>query len=129
MDKELLWKRYELNVNTYLKYLDFVLKINLFYYGITGALLSFYFAKSGNNSVIEYSLVLPIIFSLGIIALCIFASKALRFSKEDIEWLAEQLDFNYLIRIDALIYLVYATAMFSLITSLGLGYILASCSL
>lgn len=130
-DKELLWKRYELSISAYLKYLDFVLRLNLFYYGITGALVSFYFTKNGNNTLIEYSLILPIVFSIGIIALCVFASKTLKVSKEEIDWLAhkDQLNLNYGIRIDALIYIVNATAIFALITAIGLSYILISCNL
>jgi hypothetical protein len=127
-DKEQLWKRYELSINTYLKYLDFVLKLNLFYYGITGALVSFYFAKSNNNTLIEYALILPIIFSIGIIALCVFASKTLNVSKKEIDWLThkDQLNLNYVTRIDALIYLVHATAVFAALVAMGIGYILAS---
>jgi hypothetical protein len=108
-----------------------VLKLNLFYYGITGALVSFYFAKSNNNTLIEYALILPIIFSIGIIALCVFASKTLNVSKKEIDWLAhkDQLNLNYVTRIDALIYLVNATAVFAALVAMGIGYILTSCNL
>lgn len=43
-DRELLWKQYQLNIELYRTYLDLALKLNLFYYAITGAIVSFYFA-------------------------------------------------------------------------------------
>jgi hypothetical protein len=79
-EKQLLWNRYSIHIDLYQKYMDIVLKINLFYYGITGALLSFYFSNNGNNSTIEYGLILPILFSFGLIFLFAFADKSLSVS-------------------------------------------------
>lgn len=128
-DQDLLWKRYELSVSNYTKYLDFVLRLNLFYYGITGAIVSFYFSKSSNNEIIEYSLLLPIIFSFGLFLLGCFGSKALTVSKDEIDWLVEQLSLNYYVRIDGLIYLVRASAFFSILTMISLLYVFFSSAL
>ncbi|MCG9786826.1 hypothetical protein L1D61_06660 [Vibrio mediterranei] len=128
-EKELLWKRYELNVNNYTKYLDFVLRLNLFYYGITGAIVSFYFSHNANGSVMEYSLLLPIFFSVGVFFLSIFGHGALKVSMKEIEWLTSQLSLNYYVRIDALLYIVKASAIFSGIVILSLGYVLCSSTL
>ena len=41
MDKDILWKQFSLYVDLYKFYMDITMKVNLFYYGITGAILSF----------------------------------------------------------------------------------------
>ena len=40
---DLLWKQFALNVDVYKFYLDLVIKINVFHYAITGAIISYYF--------------------------------------------------------------------------------------
>ena len=52
------WKNFELSVNLLKTYLDLAIKLNLFHYAITGAILSFYFSKE-NTAVFIYSLILP----------------------------------------------------------------------
>lgn len=128
-NRELLWKRYELSVLNYTKYLDFVIRLNLFYYGITGAIVSFYFSKNANNELIEYSLMLPIIFSFGLFLLSVFGSKALVVAKEEIDWLVKKLGLNYYVKIDGLIYLVRASAAFSILTMFALLYVFFSSAL
>jgi len=63
--KELLWKQYSLHVDLYKFYTDMVIKINIFYYAITGALLSFYFSNP-DKPFLKWSLLLPIIMSLAL---------------------------------------------------------------
>jgi amino acid transporter len=62
-NRELLWKQYELNVDLYKSYLDLAIKMNIFYYAITGAILSFYFAHPDEN-LVKWSLALPLIMSI-----------------------------------------------------------------
>lgn len=71
-DRQLLWNRYEMHIDLYKKYLDVVLKANFFYYGITGAILSFYFSQNGNAGLIEYSLIMPILFGVGFVVIFTF---------------------------------------------------------
>lgn len=61
-DRELLWKQYQLNIELYRTYLDLALKLNLFYYAITGAIVSFYFAHP-EDPLTKFSLVLPTVMS------------------------------------------------------------------
>jgi hypothetical protein len=39
---ELLWRQYALSVDLYKFYMDLVVKFNVFYYAVTGAILSFF---------------------------------------------------------------------------------------
>lgn len=64
-DRELLWKQYQLNVDLYRSYLELAIKINVFYYAITGAILSYYFAHP-DVPLVKWSLVLPLLMSIAL---------------------------------------------------------------
>lgn len=40
---EILWKQYALHVDLYKFYLDLGVKVNAFYYAVTGSILTYYF--------------------------------------------------------------------------------------
>ncbi len=64
MDKqELLWRQYSQNVELYKFYMEIVIKFNIFYYAVTGAIVSFFF-KNSTISNIKYSLLFPILMSI-----------------------------------------------------------------
>ena len=71
MDPKLLWDEYKLQVETYRFYLELVIKINLFFYAITGGILSFYFA-SVNKEQVQLALVLPLVMSVLLFAFFLF---------------------------------------------------------
>jgi len=60
--RELLWKQYELHVSLYKFYLDLAIKLNIFFYAVTGGLLSFYFSHA-NDGAVRWSLALPAVMS------------------------------------------------------------------
>jgi predicted RNA binding protein YcfA (HicA-like mRNA interferase family) len=62
--RETLLKQYQTHVDLYKHYIDLTLKVNIFYYAITGAILSFYFTRSHDNNIIRYSLLLLLLMSL-----------------------------------------------------------------
>lgn len=65
---EIKWNDFKLNVELHQAYLELALKFNLFYYAITGAILSFYFTRT-DVPMAKYALGLPIVLSF---ALAIF---------------------------------------------------------
>ena len=42
-ERDLLWKRYEIEIDLYKHYLELTVKFNVFYYAATGGILSLYF--------------------------------------------------------------------------------------
>ncbi len=61
--RDLLWKQYELHVGLYKFYLDLAIRMNIFYYAVTGAILSFYFSHMDEGAA-RFSLVLPALMSV-----------------------------------------------------------------
>lgn len=63
MDKaEALWRQYSTNIDLYKHYLKISIEFNVFYYAITGAILSFYL-KNADAPMLKWSLVLPLAMS------------------------------------------------------------------
>ncbi len=62
---ELKWNDFKQAVEIHRSYLDLALKVNLFYYAITGAILSFYFTHT-HVPMAKYALGLPIVLSLAL---------------------------------------------------------------
>jgi len=89
-DKEILWKQYAQNVDLYKFYLDLVVKMNVFYYGITGAILTYYFGHS-SDPLSRFALLLPIIFSLAISAIFLYGSVLLRVARAELFRIRDQL--------------------------------------
>lgn len=65
VEESIKWKDFEMSVELHKFYVDFVVKLNLFYYAVTGAILSFHFSK-GSPDVSILALLLPILLSLAL---------------------------------------------------------------
>lgn len=64
MDKrELLWNQYQQNIDLYKFYMDLTVKFNIFFYAVTGAIVSYVLAKHKSNDLIQYALILPLAMS------------------------------------------------------------------
>lgn len=60
--RKLQWREYEVQVDLYKHYMDMLMKVNAFFYLITGGILSFYFVNFGKPFV-RYALLFPILMS------------------------------------------------------------------
>lgn len=74
MDKtELKWNDFKQSVELHRAYLDLAIKLNMFYYAITGAILSFYFTHR-EIATAKYALGLPILWSIGLSVLFLWSA-------------------------------------------------------
>ncbi len=71
---ELEWNYFNMQVDLHNSYLDLALKLNLFYYAITGAILSFYFTNTEIEDA-KYALWLPISLSVGLSVVFLWGAK------------------------------------------------------
>jgi len=63
-DRELLWRQYNQAVELYKYYLDMVIKLNVFFYAVTGAILSFVVANLKDPNY-KLAAILPLTMSIG----------------------------------------------------------------
>ena len=92
MDRiEIVFEHYKIHIDLYKHYLELLIKFNLFYYAITGAILSFYFA---NKTIIfiQFVLLFPFIMSLIFSGFFFYASVKAKNSREEIVDIALALD-------------------------------------
>jgi hypothetical protein len=69
MARDHLLKRYETEIDLYKFYLDIAIKGSLFAFGLTGALLSYYFTNYEKNPMLVWALPLPILLNAGLCVL------------------------------------------------------------
>ena len=93
IDTELLLKEFQLHVDLVKHYLDLVIKFNVFYYAVTGALLSYYFTKYETENLVKWSLILPILMSFFFGALFVAASRAIPQVDDEITYISTLLNF------------------------------------
>jgi hypothetical protein len=58
------WEEYKLHIDLYKFYMDIALKANLFFYAISGGILTYCLGKYKDVNLIKYSLLLPILMSI-----------------------------------------------------------------
>lgn len=122
---DLLWKQYELHVDLYKHYLELSLKFNLFYYAVTGGILSFYFSNTSDFGVPRYLLlVFPVLLSLGFGAFFIYAASLVKVTREEIKALGKALGFltfpeirvlAIILRLSGIMFIVVALCMVAFI--------------
>ncbi len=122
---EINWKDFEMSVNLHKNYLDLVVKLNLFYYAITGAILSFHFTNE-IQSVSVIALILPILMSLLLGFFLIYASKLAWNLRENIKIRAKKLNLHVYPEGIVLVTLCIIFGIIMLAVGLGLLYYLAS---
>jgi hypothetical protein len=88
---DLLWKQYSLHVDLYKFYLDLVIKVNVFYYAITGAIVSYYFQHSGDG-ISRFGLLLPICFSFAIGGIFLYGSALISVVRQELFLIRDRLN-------------------------------------
>jgi hypothetical protein len=121
-DNKLL-EQYKICIELFKHYLDLAIKFNLFYYAITGGILSFYFANR-SSSYIQYILCFPILVSIIFSGFFLYGAKLVRNLQEEIKNIAIELKFNvypeakvlyYLLNIFAILFLFVSCVLISLL--------------
>lgn len=116
VDKEFLWRQYQINIDLYKHYLELTLKFNVFYYAVTGAILSFYFSQSDIN-LIRFALLLPIVMSIGFGIFFFYGAKLMAIVRVELFEIRDALEFysapdvnvlSFLLRLSALLFFVVA---------------------
>jgi hypothetical protein len=82
--EDILWKQYELHVGLYKEYLNLLLKFNVFYYAATGALISYYFSNQNKSPWMKYSLLFPVLMSIGFAFLFFYGASQTHVTRQEL---------------------------------------------
>lgn len=121
-DRELLWKQYQLNVDLYRSYLELVLKVNLFYYAITGAIVSFYFTHAG-DPLVRFALVLPLVMSTAFSGFFIYGAILARHTRAEIFKIRDALHLQTAPEVQVLIVFLWIFAIIFALVALALFWL------
>ena len=120
-DRELLWKAFEKELELYKFYLEVALKLSVFVFGITGAIISYYLAHAAAGPWTRWALVLPLIMNCGFGFVCWRGIEPARRLAEnhrqrgkDLQMAGGGLDFDALprvLKVFTLLYLLVAVAV------------------
>jgi hypothetical protein len=116
---EILWKQYELQVGLYKEYLNLLLKFNVFYYAATGALISYYFSKSGMPWM-KYSLAFPILMSGGFAYLFFYSASQTHVVRHELFEIRDKLGLSTAPEYKVLTVYLYLSAILMLFVGVGL---------
>lgn len=122
-DRELLWKQYSQNVDLYRFYMELVIKINVFYYAVTGAILSYYFSHTTMESV-HLSLVLPLVMSVAFAGFFIYGAVLTGVLRADVFEIRDALGLRAAPDLGVLSVLLYIFAVVFLIVAAACSYLL-----
>ncbi len=114
------WKELEMNVDLYKSYLDLVIKLNLFHYAVTGAILSFHFSKESPTVSIFGLFLLPIGLSLILGFFLIYWAATARNIRDAIKNGAEKLDLEVYPDGNVLVQLCSIFGIVMILVALGL---------
>jgi hypothetical protein len=116
---ETLWNQYALNVDLYKFYLDLVVKVNAYYYAVTGAILTYYF-QNPTNTLSRYALLLPIAFSVAISVIFIYGSCLLGVVRLELFSIRDKLGLESAPEIQVLVVFLRVFGVILLITGVAL---------
>jgi hypothetical protein len=119
---ELLWKQYALHVDLYKFYLELSVKVNVFYYAITGSILAYYF-QHASDGVARYGLFLPIAFSLAIGGVFFYGASQLKVVRQELFAIRDKLGLETAPEMMVLIVFLYAFGVILLCTGAGLVWV------
>ena len=121
--RELLWRQYSLHIDLYKFYMDLVVKFNIFYYAVTGAIASFYFANPSISNL-KYSLLLPLVMSITFAGLFGYGAWLMRILRQDVFEIRNELVLQTAPDVRVLSILLYIFAVVFLLVAAGCAYVI-----
>ena len=113
----LLWKQYGVFVDLFKFYLDTALKANIWFYSITGAILTYYFKNAGDQ-LLKYSLVLPMVLGLGFGIIGLLGSVQANDTRKKLSYIRDQLKLPGMPHVQVLVYfLIFAGILFIVVAT------------
>jgi hypothetical protein len=121
---ELLWRQYQQNVDLYKFYMDLTIKFNVFFYAVTGAIVSFALAQHNGNELIRFSLLLPLVMSLCFAGFFVYGGVLMRVLRRETFAIRDALKLQAAPDVGILSVLLYLFAFVFLLIAIGCGVLL-----
>lgn len=121
-----LWEQYKISVDLYKHYLKLTIELNVFYYAITGAIISYY-ATHVAEAAVRYTLLLPIAMSVLFAALFIRGAFLNMISRQELFSIRNALGLQVVPELAVLSWLLWICAVLMLIVAVMLTALILGC--
>jgi hypothetical protein len=118
------WKELDKDIELYKFYIEIAIKSAIFVFGITGAIVSYYFSNQ-IKELMEYSLFVPIILNGGCFFICFSNIGASKRLKDKHYTLCQQVGVDGYYEMEALPQLLYLFSIMYALITIGLLVLLA----
>lgn len=120
---EILWKQYDQHITTYKFYLEMLVKLLTMYFAVSGAMLSFYFTKTGIPDA-KLALYLPWLMSVGLFIFFSIGAYLSTITRDDVFSIRDQLGLQVSPELGVLTILLGIFSVVTLLCCVGLSYVL-----
>lgn len=125
MDKtEILWKQYQQNIDLYKFYMELTIKFNVFFYAVTGAIISYVLSQLNGNNLIQYALILPLVMSLCFGGFFVYGAVLMRVLRRETFNIRDILQLQAAPDVGVLSVLLYVFSFIFLMIAIGCGILL-----
>jgi len=118
-EREILWRDYALSADLYKFYVETVVKVNVFYYAITGAIVSFCFAQR-QIAYTKWALMLPALMSVSLAFLCGWSIPFATTLQKENYTLARKLGMDAPHEFGPLVFILWMFAALQTVSAIGL---------
>jgi hypothetical protein len=112
--RELLWRQYSMAIDLFKHYLKLAVELNVFFYAITGGVISYYFAHSAEK-LIPYALLLPILMSIFFALFFLYGAYLMRYLRQEV--------FDIRDAFQVLSFFLVVSALLMVVVAIGLGFV------
>ena len=121
---EILWRQYAQFVELYKFYMDLILKLNVFYYAVTGAIFSFFFSNLNGVPNLKYSLLFPLIMSFAFSGVFIYGAILMKYLRNEVFSIRDSLSLNVAPDLGVLSVMLYVFSAVFCLVAVGCIYLL-----
>jgi hypothetical protein len=118
-----LLRQYEISVDLYKHHLKLGIELNVFYYAVTGALLSYYFAHQ-SEPLMRWSLLLPLVMSILFACLFVYGGIQQNVTRADVFHIRDALGFKVAPETLVLSIFLYIFAGLMMVVACALAYLM-----
>ena len=124
-EQERQWRQYALLTEVTKHALELLVKANIFYYAVTGAILSFFVSRTDPTRLsLRLLLVLPLIMGLCFLAICVLHACTVWKPRQEVERFARALGYATWLDPGTLGYWLWASVVFYGLTVVGLALLI-----
>lgn len=121
--RELLWRQYSMAIDLFKHYLKLAVEFNVFFYAITGGVVSYYFAHN-TEPLMRYALLLPFAMSIFFGAFFIYGAHLMGYLRREVFEIKDALQLKTAPDLQVLSIFLILSAVLMFFVAIGLGFVI-----